>query len=187
VPAFRVRPEVGVVQAHRWLKNGDHPGDLSVLLEKTERELWSEGRVVRYFRHPDVPGAKVCECGATMRDHGWIDQGGLGITVCPGDWVVTEPKTEPPRYFVMKPSDFAAQFEPDLERPVSERSAEQRPGAEMLEGARHLAEYWMDGARDALAEDVLICAASSANVWKNAAYALAEKVATAAPPAEVPG
>lgn len=90
-------------QAHTWHKNGDHPQDYSKVhygLDKGEmREFppeerkangW-EGDVVRYYRHPDVPGDTVCEkCGQIMHNHGWIDQGANGITVCPGSKIATK-------------------------------------------------------------------------------------------------
>lgn len=72
--------------AARWWRNGDHPHD-RVSVGSTR-----EGAVVRYYRHPMVDGATVHDvCGRTWHDHGWIDQGGAGITVCPGDVVVTWP------------------------------------------------------------------------------------------------
>lgn len=68
---------------HRWWKNGDHPEDGG---DDTE------GRVVRYFRHPDVSDEVQCDdCGNTMFEHGWIDQGGPDMTVCPGDYIITDP------------------------------------------------------------------------------------------------
>jgi hypothetical protein len=84
----------------QWLKNGDHPDDYAserVGMEKGQFRTWTgeeakalgwEGAVVRYFRRPDIPGDSVCaECGHTFHVHGWIDSGGDGRRVCPGDWV----------------------------------------------------------------------------------------------------
>lgn len=69
------------IEATQWFKNGDHPQD---------GDLRSEGRVVRYFRHPEVRGNKPCQhCGRVMNDHGWIDTLEGGHVVCPGDWVIT--------------------------------------------------------------------------------------------------
>lgn len=63
-----------------WEKNGDHPND-----GNADRE----GAVVRYYRVPSGPDE--CQvCGALMHDHGWIDCGGEGITVCPGDTVLCD-------------------------------------------------------------------------------------------------
>ena len=50
----------------------------------------SEDAVVRYWRRPDVPGDTPCgQCGEIMDLHGWLDTGGDGQRVCPGDYVVT--------------------------------------------------------------------------------------------------
>lgn len=53
-----------------------------------------------------------------------------------------------------------------------------RSGAEKLDEAAALASYWMDGGRKAEnSGEAFLCAENSANVWKNAAYAMAEQVA----------
>jgi hypothetical protein len=68
---------------HPWHHNGDHPHD-----GPPDRE----GAVVRYFRHPNVPGSDVCpQCDHTMHAHGWLDNGGPGQRVCPGDYVLSAP------------------------------------------------------------------------------------------------
>ena len=109
---FRKKPVV--IEASQWFKNGDHPNDGTERFPpKTPpanpfvppREDGSpsdprytgefagellEGKVVRYFRHPDVPGTQECKhCGKTMHVHGWIDTLEGGHIVCPGDWVIT--------------------------------------------------------------------------------------------------
>lgn len=86
------------VEAVQWFKNGDHPRDYeppTSYFSSASRKIWwdaqrgqKEGGVVRYFRQPAVPGERVCRCGRTMHDHGWIDEGETGITVCPGDFIV---------------------------------------------------------------------------------------------------
>ena len=86
----------------RWFKNGDHPNDYDnekIGFENGELRRWTggeakalgwEGQVVRYFRNPDCDGWHVCpQCGQTTHHHGWIDDGGSGQTVCPGDYVLT--------------------------------------------------------------------------------------------------
>jgi hypothetical protein len=89
------------VQASRWLANGDHPDD-----GPAERE----GRVVRYFRHPDRPGGEPCRhCGKIMDVHGWIDTLEGGHAVCPGDWIVTGIRGE---VYPVKPDIFSATYEP---------------------------------------------------------------------------
>lgn len=63
-----------VYEAHFWHKNGDHPHDHCETLTGSKGTFQSEGKVVRYYRRPDVPGEQLCElCGAAMHDHGWID------------------------------------------------------------------------------------------------------------------
>jgi len=76
---------IKVVEAIRWFKNGDHPEDRT----ETFKSGLFEGKVVRYYRRPDVSGFKVCEsCGSEMHDHGWIDGNNDGQQVCPGDYIV---------------------------------------------------------------------------------------------------
>ena len=86
----------------QWFKNGDHPLDYAedrVEFENGELVTFSaalcktngwEGAIVRNFLHPDIDGLTDCHlCGATMREHGWLDDGGNGQAVCPGDFIVT--------------------------------------------------------------------------------------------------
>lgn len=87
---FRTRSTV--VEATQWYVNGDHPEDACVraLHAAGVRLFLTEGRVVRYFRRPDVDGHALClHCFRKFHDHGWIDQPGVGHIVCPGDWVIT--------------------------------------------------------------------------------------------------
>ena len=84
MPKFRKKPVT--INATQWFKNGDHPLDDSRCAELGERE----GRVVRYFRRPDVSDRDVCEkCGNAMYGHGWIDTLEGGHIVCPSDWIIT--------------------------------------------------------------------------------------------------
>ena len=137
---FRKKPVV--IEATQWFKNGDHPEDyakdrvvpeengcLLVKIEGVEMRVtrysgeyrrqrnW-EGDVVRYFRHPDVPGDREClYCGKSMHEHGWVDpcknrvidpiEG--GHIVCPGDWIITGSQGE---YWPCKPDIFEATYEP---------------------------------------------------------------------------
>jgi len=119
---YRKKPVV--IEATPWYRNGDHPQDYaedhvgydaSIGDNRTytgaERKAngW-EGDVVRYFRHPDVPGGKSCEhCGRVMHDHGWIDTLEGGHIVCPGDFIITGVTGE--RY-PCKPEIFHATYEP---------------------------------------------------------------------------
>lgn len=80
---FRKKPVV--VEAHRWMKNGDHPEDM----EADESPDIVEGEVVRRFSHVLFTDRHICTCGMAMRDHGWIDTLEGGHKVCPGDWIIT--------------------------------------------------------------------------------------------------
>ena len=102
----------------RWFRNGDHPYDRVgkqetdwIKYERLRPDLFKntaddvpeappeaqytriEGAVVRYFRRPEreFAGDKVHDvCSFTWHDHGWIDSGGDGVVVCPGDWIVLD-------------------------------------------------------------------------------------------------
>lgn len=105
---FRKKPVV--IEAFRWFKNGDHPedGDERFTSGHFVNERY-EGKVVRYYRHPRVPGTDYCAiCGVMFHDHGWIDTLEGGHIVCPGDWIITGIKGE--RY-PCKPDIFEATYE----------------------------------------------------------------------------
>ena len=104
-----------VIDATQWFKNGDHPEDNCMMLQKqfepdlTDRGFLSEGKIVRYFRRPDVPADKYCEhCHRMMEVHGWIDTLEGGHIVCPGDWIITGIKGE---NYPCKPDIFEATYE----------------------------------------------------------------------------
>lgn len=106
---FRKKPVV--IEAHRWVKNGDHPEDGAERFASGEfaGEL-IEGKVVRYFRHPSFPGRSPCgHCGNAMHIHGWIDTLEGGHIVCPGDWIIKGVKGE---FYPCKPDIFEATYEP---------------------------------------------------------------------------
>lgn len=79
------------MNAVQWFRNGDHPDDDTVeLADELGRPFLSEGKVVRYYRHPTLCGVSHCpKCEKTLHVHGWIDNGGDGQVVCPGDFVHT--------------------------------------------------------------------------------------------------
>lgn len=109
---MRFRKKPVEVEATRWFKNGDHPqdGDETFVAPGDGKEYRCEGKVVRYFRHPRVPGADRCAyCRVTMHDHGWIDTLEGGHIVCPGDWIITGVKGE---HYPCKPDIFALTYEP---------------------------------------------------------------------------
>lgn len=110
---FRKKPVV--IEATQWLKNGDHPLDDIRLLDASangvQKTIETEGKVVRYFRHPDkaYAGERQCEkCGEIMHNHGWIDTLEGGHIVCPGDWIITGVKGE---HYPCKPDIFEATYE----------------------------------------------------------------------------
>ena len=106
---FRKKPVV--IEATQWWKNGDHPEDNCTVVEKNGTKVCeSEGRIVRYYRHPDIPGKTKCSiCGQKMHDHGWIDTLEGGHIVCPGDWIITGVEGEK---YPCKPSIFDKTYEP---------------------------------------------------------------------------
>lgn len=113
---MKYRKKPVVIEAHQWLKNGDHPEDrVGEKLQDpfTDDEYFrAEGAVVRFFRHPELPGDHVHGgengCGRTWFDHGWIDTLEGGHTVCPGDFIITGIKGE--RY-PCKPDIFAQTYD----------------------------------------------------------------------------
>ena len=103
-----------VIEATQWFRNGDHPNDDATEMfdypNGQRPQVIREGKVVRYFRHPDVAGQRACEkCGVIMHEHGWIDTLEGGHIACPGDWIITGVQGE--RY-PCKPDIFAATYKP---------------------------------------------------------------------------
>ena len=90
---MKFRKKSVVIDASRWFKNGDHPHDdcFRPFEDTGETPLEPrEGVIVRYFRHPDIPGTNKCKhCKDIMHVHGWIDTLEGGHNVCPGDWIIT--------------------------------------------------------------------------------------------------
>lgn len=114
---FRKKPVV--IEATQWFKNGDHPLDncetciATGNLEFPEgHEFQGEGKVVRYYRHPDISGESLCissiPCKHEMHDHGWIDTPEGGHNVCPGDWIITGVQGEK---YPCKPAIFEKSYE----------------------------------------------------------------------------
>ena len=98
-----------VIEAFRWFKNGDHPYDM---VDKKFRDS-KEGKIVRYFRHPDNPGNTICyQCKKTFYEHGWIDSVNSiydgGEIVCPGDWIAYIKEIQ--RYYVIRNNDIMLNY-----------------------------------------------------------------------------
>ena len=91
---YRMKPIVK--EATRWFKSGDHPNDDRETFKVGDGEPFlGEGKIVRYYRTPDLDGQTQCKhCGDIMHNHGWIDTLEGGHIVCPGDWVITGVKGE---------------------------------------------------------------------------------------------
>ena len=110
---FRKKPVV--IEATQWFKNGDHPMDASTVVRPDADSttqfapFLSEGKVVRYYRHPGVNGMSRCKhCDDIMHNHGWIDTLEGGHIVCPGDWIITGVKGE---HYPCKPDIFEMTYE----------------------------------------------------------------------------
>lgn len=104
---YRKKPVV--IEATRWFKNGDHPGDDSKWLGTVKSGFLSEGKVVRYYRRPDLDSQSRCAvCGGVLRLHGWIETLEGGHIVCPGDWIITGVQGE---HYPCKPDIFAATYD----------------------------------------------------------------------------
>lgn len=96
------------VEATQWFKNGDHPNDGDGFTSGKYKGERYEGKVVRYFRHPEYEGHRLCmHCHQMMHDHGWIDTLEGGHIVCPGDWIITGVKGE---VYPCKPNIFEATY-----------------------------------------------------------------------------
>jgi hypothetical protein len=107
---MRYRKKPVIIDAHRWFKNGDHPDDDPTRGGTTPNGGYWEGRIVRYYRRPDVSGESYCGmCLETMHNHGWIDTLEGGHIVCPGDWIIRGVKGE---FYPCKPDIFEATYEP---------------------------------------------------------------------------
>ena len=105
---YRKKPVV--IEATKWVRNGDHPGDYDREADKEEaiENNW-EGMVVRYYRRPDCDGELECDkCGFTMHNHGWIETLEGGLVCCPGDFVITGVQGE---HYPCKPDIFEATYE----------------------------------------------------------------------------
>ena len=118
---MRYRKKPVVIEATQWFKNGDHPldyvkdrdgfenGELHIFTGAERKALGWEGDVVRYYRHPNVPGDSPCEqCGQPHHIHGWVDTLEQGHRVCPGDYIITGVVGE---HYPCKPDIFTMTYE----------------------------------------------------------------------------
>jgi hypothetical protein len=118
---MKYRKKPIIIEATQWMKNGDHPldyvedrdgfenGELHIFTGAECKANGFEGGVVRYYRHPNVPGDSLCEqCGQPHHIHGWVDTLEQGHRVCPGDYIITGIKGE---HYPCKPDIFEATYE----------------------------------------------------------------------------
>jgi hypothetical protein len=108
---MKYRKKPVVIEATQWFENGDHPEDKTkrVKSEETGSYFWSEGKVVRHYRDPELSGELNCSvCGNQYHIHGWIDTMEGGHIVCPGDWIITGVKGE---HYPCKPDIFKLTYE----------------------------------------------------------------------------
>jgi len=113
IKKYRKKPVV--IDAIQWFENGDHPEDCSQDIDDlvgrpvSTLTYKTEGKIVRYFRSPDLAGSTVCsKCGRSMHDHGWIDTLEDGHNVCPGDYIIKGIKGE---FYPCKPDIFEMTYE----------------------------------------------------------------------------
>ena len=107
---MKYRKKPIVIEATQWHESGDHPEDDRETVANSEGQPFlGEGKIVRYYRTPDLDGQNVCpKCDQRMHDHGWIDTLEGGHIVCVGDWIITGIEGE---YYPCKPSVFEATYD----------------------------------------------------------------------------
>ena len=108
---MRYRKKPVIIEATQWFKNGDHPMDDCYIIQppNDQSAFLSEGKIVRYFRDPQLAGTYVCSrCNTLLHKHGWIDTLEGGHRVCPGDYIVTGVHGE---HYPCKPDIFEKTYE----------------------------------------------------------------------------
>ncbi len=110
----KYRKKLVVIEATQWFENGDHPEDfLTRIHTEMGASFMSEGKIVRYYRHPYISGEDRCgHCNEIMHIHGWIDIHENGRVVCPGDWIITDEKGE---IYPCKPDIFEMTFDKEID------------------------------------------------------------------------
>lgn len=110
---MKYRKKPALTEATQWFKNGDHPEDQTKEIDTPGgNQRLTEGKVVRHFRSLNIPGGRFCEnCGNPMQRHGELVNGlnGEEEIVCPGDYIVTDPKG---RHYRVPAAEFEARYEP---------------------------------------------------------------------------
>ena len=110
---MKYRKKPVVIEATQWFKNGDHPEDDCGTFDVGSGPFTGEGKVVRYYRTPELDGKTRCKkCDNIMHLHGWIDTLEGGHIVCPADWIITGIQGE---IYPCKPDIFEQTYEPVIE------------------------------------------------------------------------
>jgi hypothetical protein len=110
IKKFKKKPVV--IEAEQWFKNGDHSKDECYTVAGRpphQSSFLSEGKIVRYYRTPDLDGKHTCKhCGDIMHNHGWVETLEGGHIVCPGDWIIKGISNE---YYPCKPDIFEQTYD----------------------------------------------------------------------------
>jgi len=108
---MRYRKKPILTEATQWFKNGDHPQDQSVPIERPGNSpSLSEGKVVQHFHSLKIPGSRFCsDCGNIMEKHGILNGINGDETICPGDYIVTDRHG---KFYRLKGVEFEEQYEP---------------------------------------------------------------------------
>ena len=108
---MKYRKKPALIEATQWFTNGDHPQDKSTPIDNPDGgQRITEGKVVQYFRSLNIPGDRFCpHCGNVMQIHGLLDGLNGEEIICPGDYIVTDPKGN---YYALKPERFETMYEP---------------------------------------------------------------------------
>lgn len=106
---MKYRKKPVVIDATQWFESGDHPKDNRDTFDTGDGPFLGEGKVVRYYRTPNLDGQVKCKrCNDIMYNHGWIETPEGGHIVCPGDFIITGIQGE---FYPCKPDIFNATYD----------------------------------------------------------------------------
>lgn len=110
----RYRKKPVVIEASRWLKDGDHSEVglyryLPVDPITGEISAGVDAILMGQMKHSEVPEKfRRDTCHDIMDDHGWVDTLEGGHMVCPGDYIIRGVQGE---LYPCKPEIFTASYE----------------------------------------------------------------------------
>jgi hypothetical protein len=83
-----------IIEATQWFENGDHPNDNPKMYTVLDEVIKGEGQIVRFFyTSEDSSVHHICPaCGKLLQWHGHIENEFGGYVVCPGDFIITDPR-----------------------------------------------------------------------------------------------